>query len=111
MGGGRVAEDFAKAVVTLLHALQGPGGITHSYLIMPFDMVPGVNTAFVAGAGDGAHFCGGLLADIGAGQQHTVRQCFEAVMFNDRGARNLFQKAGTKYPAQCAAGVVFAEAE
>src|SRR5450830_1224794 len=80
-------------------------------MILPFDMVPGMDAYFETCIAGAAHDLGAALADVGAGQQRAVEQGLEAVVLQHRGARHLFHETRTERARDCAPGVVRPEAE
>src|SRR5687767_5643826 len=74
-------------------------------------MVPAVHTRFETGIPYRTQRMAFTLADVGAGQEAAVEPRAQAVVLQDRCARDLAQKAWAQYAQNGATGMVWPEAE
>src|SRR5450759_3487702 len=93
MGARRFLEDIREAVAGRLHFALYPVGVSALNLILPFDVVPGMNSDLKTFVTNPRQDVGATPADIGTGQQRAVQQCGKTIVGDNGSARDLFQEA------------------
>ena len=111
VGARRRAEHLGVALDRLAHLLAGPGGARERDVVLPADVVPGVDAGLEAVAAHRAHQRRLARADVRAGQQRAVEQRADSVVLDHRGARHLLQEPAPEHAPDRASGVVGPEAE
>ncbi len=109
-GRGRAEHRF-ETLPRPPHLRARPCGVARAHVVLPVDVVPGMDAAFVAGAARRAHRLGRAQADVRARQQHAIHQRAQAVVRDHRGTRHLAQKSRAEHAPQRPAGMVGSEAE
>ena len=107
----RFLEDVGEAVAGELHLLAGPFSARAVEAVLPFDVVPGVDTDFEAFVARPAHDVGRGPTDVGPGEQRAVEQRRDAVVANDGCALHLLEKPRPKNAPDRPARVIGAHAE
>ena len=85
MAARRLAEDVDEPVERELHLPNGPRRVPMANLVLPEDVIPGMQAALVTGAQRRSHRLRRDLADVGAGQEQAVQQGAQSVVRDDRG--------------------------
>ena len=104
----RNAKNVFKAMVRLLQLMLCPFLATLTDVILPDNVIPGMNSAFKARFLNGTHFS--LTGtDIWCRQEYAIHQGFKSIMLNDRGTGNFLEKTRPEGAAERPASVVFAQ--
>ena len=109
--GRRCAENLGVPFHYLVHLANRPFAVGPGNLILPIHVVPTVNAGLEAGGMNSPHHVARAPANVRPRQQRSVEQRFQPVVFDDRGALDLAEKAASEYPPDRPAGVVGTETE
>ena len=80
-----LAKYLGKTIHRTLQLSPSPLSILVGNIILPADVIKAMNTDFKTRIANAAQNIGALTAYIGPGQQSTVQQGFNALVFHDRG--------------------------
>jgi len=67
-------EDLLEALAREEHLALGPPGVGPGHTVLPFHVVPGVNSDFEIRVPHPAHHVGAAATDVGTGQERPVEQ-------------------------------------
>ena len=111
IGLGLLIEYFNETVYRALHFDARPFRALSADMILPAHMVMAMDADFKSIVAHLTHDGRTGAADVGAGQQRSIQQGLDTVMFQHRSTRHLAQETGAEYAPDGAPGMIRAQRE